>query len=219
MVCALDTLTTDTDGPNRSPVDAPNRSAGRPREFEIDDALDKAIVVFSERGYHATSIADLKDAMGLTAGSLYKAFKDKKAIFLAAFDRYKQVRNAALARSLTPGTTGRDKVRLALRHYADSAHGDAGRRGCLVVGAAVELALFDPETDERVKRSQSRLEAVFDGLVREGQADGTVSRDIDPELTAHLLYAVVQGLRIAGKSGQDRARAIATAEAALKILD
>ncbi|RYE63688.1 MAG: TetR/AcrR family transcriptional regulator, partial [Rhizobiaceae bacterium] len=56
------------------------RTAGRPREFEIEAALDKAIVVFSEQGYHATSIADLKDAMGLTAGSLYKAFKDKKAI-------------------------------------------------------------------------------------------------------------------------------------------
>lgn len=204
---------------NAGTLDPAPKAAGRPREFDIDEALDKAIVVFSERGYHATSIIDLKDAMGLTAGSLYKAFKDKKAIFLAAFDRYKQVRNAALAKSLTPGTSGRDKVRLALNHYADSAHGDDGRRGCLVVGAAVELALFDTDTDERVKISQARLEALFEGLVREGQADGTVSRAINAELTAHLLYAVVQGLRIAGKSGQDRARAMATAEAALKILD
>jgi TetR/AcrR family transcriptional regulator, transcriptional repressor for nem operon len=203
---------------NATPI-ASGKTAGRPREFVIDEALDKAIVVFSERGYHATSITDLKDAMELTAGSLYKAFKDKKAIFLATFDRYKEVRNAALAQSLTAGTSGRDKLRLALNHYADSAHGDDGRRGCLVIGAAVELALFDPETDERVKRSQSRMEALFESLVREGQADGTVNRDIDPALTAHLLYAVVQGLRIAGKSGQDRARAMATAETALKILD
>jgi AcrR family transcriptional regulator len=198
---------------------AASRTAGRPREFDVNDALDKAIVVFTERGYHAASIADLGQAMGLAAGSLYKAFKDKKTIFLAAFDRYKQVRNAALAEAVLPGTSGRDRIRLAVCHYANSAHGDAGRRGCLVVGAAVELSLFDAETDERVRLSQSRLEAFFEALVRDGQADGSIGSHIDPRPTAYLFYAVVQGMRIAGKAGQDQNRAMATAEAALKILD
>ncbi|KQQ73426.1 transcriptional regulator [Rhizobium sp. Leaf321] len=195
------------------------RTAGRPREFEIEAALDKAIVVFSEQGYHATSIADLKDAMGLTAGSLYKAFKDKKAIFLASFDRYKQVRNAALADAIAVGGNGRDRMRLALHHYANSAYGELGRRGCLVVGAAVELALFDLETDQRVKLSQARIEGLFENLVREGQADGSISDRSDPEVTAQFFYAVIQGLRIAGKAGQGQERAIATVETALRILD
>jgi len=195
------------------------RMAGRPREFEIEAALDKAIVVFSEQGYHATSIADLKDAMGLTAGSLYKAFKDKKAIFLASFDRYKQVRNAALAEAISVGGNGRERMRLALHHYANSAHGELGRRGCLVVGAAVELALFDLETDLRVKLSQARIEGLFENLVREGQTDGSISDRTDPELTAQFFYAVIQGMRIAGKAGQGQERAIATVETALKILD
>lgn len=195
------------------------RPPGRPREFEIDAALDKAITVFTERGYHGTSISDLKEAMGLTAGSIYKAFKDKKAIFLAAFDRYKLVRNAALAEAISAGTSGRERIRLALNHYAETAHGDAGRRGCLAIGAAVELALFDAETDARVRLSQSRLEALFEGLVRDGQADGSIGARIDPELSAHLLYAFLQGIRIAGKAGQGRERALATAQAALKILD
>jgi AcrR family transcriptional regulator len=195
------------------------RTAGRPREFEIEAALDKAIVVFSEQGYHATSIAELKDAMGLTAGSLYKAFKDKKAIFLASFDRYKQVRNAALAEAISVGGNGRDRMRLALHYYANSAHGELGRRGCLVVGAAVELALFDLETDRRVKLSQARIEGLFENLVREGQADGSISDRTDPEVTAQFFYAVIQGLRIAGKAGQGQERAIATVETALRILD
>ena len=195
------------------------RMAGRPREFEIEAALDKAIVVFSEQGYHATSIAYLKDAMGLTAGSLYKAFKDKKAIFLASFDRYKQVRNAALADAISAGSNGRERMRLALYHYANSAHGELGRRGCLVVGAAVELALFDLETDQRVKLSQARIEGLFENLVREGQADGSISDRSDPEVTAQFFYAVIQGLRIAGKAGQGQERAIATVETALRILD
>ncbi|WP_428115063.1 TetR/AcrR family transcriptional regulator, partial [Bradyrhizobium sp.] len=71
-----------------------SRGPGRPREFDMDKALDRAIGVFRERGFHATSIGDLKDATDLTAGSIYKAFKDKRAVFLAAFDRYTSLRNA-----------------------------------------------------------------------------------------------------------------------------
>ena len=78
--------------PDSSPALAA-RGRGRPREFDIDEALAKAILVFRERGYHATSIADLTAAMGLAAGSVYKAFKDKRAVFLAAFDRYQTQRH------------------------------------------------------------------------------------------------------------------------------
>jgi len=65
---------------------------GRPREFDMDSALDGAIRVFCERGYHATSVGDLTAAMRLATGSVYKAFRDKHAVFLAAFERYAAVR-------------------------------------------------------------------------------------------------------------------------------
>lgn len=195
------------------------RAPGRPREFDMEMALDKAIVVFTERGYHGTSIADLSLAMGVTTGSLYKAFADKKAIFLAAFDRYKLVRNGLRDEAISPGRNGRERIRLLLRFQADGTHGENGRRGCLVVGAAVELVLFDAETDGRVARSQAGYEALFERLVREGQADGSIGEHIDPQVTAHLLYAVIQGMRVIGKGGQDFVRALATADAALKILD
>ncbi|MEB2844917.1 TetR family transcriptional regulator [Rhizobiales bacterium RZME27] len=198
---------------------ATQRPVGRPREFDMDAALDKAIVVFTERGYHGTSIGDLSTAMGVTSGSLYKAFADKKAIFLAAFDRYKLVRNACRDEAIAPGRNGRERIRLLLHFYADGAHGEMGRRGCLVVGAAVELALFDAEADARVARSQAGFETLFERLVREGQTDGSIGAHIDPPITARLLYAVIQGMRVIGKGGQDFARALSIADAALKILD
>jgi len=200
-------------------VTSTSRTAGRPREFDMEAALDKAIIVFTERGYHGTSIGDLSAAMGVTAGSLYKAFADKKAIFLAAFDRYKQVRNGLRDEAIAPGRNGRERIRLMLHFYADGAHGEMGRRGCLVVGAAVELALFDAETDARVARSQAGFEMLFERLVREGQTDGSIGGHIDPQVTAHLLYAVIQGMRVIGKGGQDFARALSIADAALTILD
>src|ERR1700753_4416858 len=81
------------------------RPRGRPREFDMDEALDQAIRVFCEQGYNATSIGDLIDAMGLASGSIYKAFRDKRAVFLAALDRHVVLRKeqiAAAARSSQP---------------------------------------------------------------------------------------------------------------------
>ena len=211
----------DTMDNNTAPgtaIRSPSRP-GRPREFEIEEALDKAIIVFSERGYHAASISELKDAMGLAAGSLYKAFKDKKAIFLAAFDRYKQVRNAVLAEELSASGSGRDKVLRMLRFYADASHGENGRRGCLVVGTAIELAVYDGEAAERVARSMARSEALFVSLIREGQADGSIPATVDPVATARLLLSITQGLRVLGKTGPDRDRAFCVVDAAMKLLD
>ena len=66
---------------------SPTAPRGRPREFDIDDALDRAIPLFCGGGFHGTSLNDLADGMQLTQGSIYKAFKDKRSLFLAAMDR------------------------------------------------------------------------------------------------------------------------------------
>lgn len=197
----------------------PARTSGRPREFDIDIALDKAITVFSERGYHGTSIVDLRDAMELSAGSLYKAFKDKRAIFLAAFDRYKQVRNALLDAELSKAENGRDGIHRMLTYYAEGAHGEDGRRGCLVVGTAVELATFDDAAAERVERSMRRIEATFLDLIQRGQADGSITAMVEPQATARLFLSIFQGLRVLGKTGPDRSQTLAVVDAAMTLLD
>jgi AcrR family transcriptional regulator len=202
-----------------SSIAATSRTAGRPREFELDTALDAAITVFTERGYHGTSITDLKAAMGLTAGSIYKAFKDKKAIFLAAFDRYKQVRAALLAEKLAQASTGREQVQAILHFYAEAACGETGRRGCLAIGAAVELALFDADVAARVARAHAVTLAQIEGFLANGQKDGSVSSAINASTTALSIFSFLQGIRIAGKSGQQPDRTLAAADALLTLLD
>src|SRR3546814_21084315 len=64
------------------------RAPGRPRQFDMDDVLDKATVVFRKRGYHAASISELSKATKLTERSIYKAFEDKEAMFVEAFDHF-----------------------------------------------------------------------------------------------------------------------------------
>jgi TetR/AcrR family transcriptional regulator, transcriptional repressor for nem operon len=197
-------------------ADAPTR--GRPREFDVGVALDQVVRVFCERGYHATSIGDLSAATGLTSGSLYKAFKDKRGLYLAALTHYKDARDAALRAALAPGRTGRARVHAVLLHYAESSHGERGRLGCLVIGGATELATFDAELARWLAASLRRNETLLAGLLREGIADGSVPAHVDAAITARLLLCLVQGMRVVGKTGLARKDTLALVDMALKTL-
>jgi TetR/AcrR family transcriptional repressor of nem operon len=195
------------------------RSPGRPREFDLDDALDKAIGTFSEHGYHATSLGKLTAAMEIAEGSLYKAFGDKRGVFLAAFERYVILRGERLARELASARTGRDKVRTVLAVYAEYSHGKVGKRGCLVVGSAVDLASSDPEMAKRVAAVLDSHERRLVNFIQEGQEDGSVSARVDGALTARLLLCVVQGMCVLGKTGRSRVEMASLVNSALKLLD
>ncbi len=196
-----------------------SRGRGRPREFDIDEALGKAVRVFCERGYHATSITDLASAMALASGSIYKAFKDKRAVFIAAFDHYKAMRDAQLREAIQRGGTGREKVRNALDFFAASSCGAQGQLGCLVVSGASELATFDDEIAQRVTGSLQRSETLLGELLRQGQDDGSIPATLDSQATARLLLCVLQGMRVIGKSGRSKKDMQAVANAAMKLLD
>ena len=195
------------------------RQRGRPREFDMDEALDQAIRVFSERGYNATSIGDLVDAMGLASGSIYKAFSDKRAVFLAAFDRYKALRNEQVDRAAHTAKPARERLRDVLALYADSSRGMEGRRGCLVVGCAVELAVADRGVAARVNGSLSRNEAFLAALIGEGQAEGSIPAHIDPDATARVMVCLTQGMRVVGKSGRPPPETSVTVDIAMKMVE
>jgi TetR/AcrR family transcriptional regulator, transcriptional repressor for nem operon len=194
------------------------RPRGRPREFDMDEALDQAIRVFCEQGYNATSIGDLIDAMGLASGSIYKAFRDKRAVFLAALDRHIVLRKEQIAAAARNSTLARERLRDVLAFFVESSKGVEGRRGCLVVGSAVELAILDKEVAVRVNASISKNESFLADLIREGQADGSISTGIDPEDTARVMVCLTQGLRVVGKSGRAPADTSAAVDIAMKLL-
>jgi TetR/AcrR family transcriptional regulator, transcriptional repressor for nem operon len=194
------------------------RGPGRPREFDMEVALDRALLVFREHGYHAASLGDLGSAMKLTPGSIYKAFSDKRAIFLAAFDRYTNLRNTKLRQLLDAQTNGLDKLRAMLGFYAEASHGIEGRRGCLVVGSATELATFDPEMAARVTAALQRAETLLRDLIRLGQSDGSIPSGIDAAAPACALLCLLQGLRVIGKAGRTRAEMMAAVDQALRLL-
>ena len=191
---------------------------GRPREFAIDDALDKAIPLFRERGYAATSIGDLTAAMDVASGSIYKAFKDKRSVFLAAFDRYTALRARQVENVVDPAVSGREQLRDVLAFYVASSRGGEGRRGCLVVASAVELAIHDPEVAARVTASLANNETFLAGLIRRGQADGSVDANIDATSIARVMVCLTQGLRVVGKTGRSLPPTPSIVDVAMKLL-
>jgi TetR/AcrR family transcriptional regulator, transcriptional repressor for nem operon len=196
-----------------------SRSPGRPRGFDPNEALDRAIGTFSENGYHASSLGKLTAAMEIAEGSLYKAFGDKRGVFLAAFERYVMLRAERLALELTTARTGREKVRAVLTVYAENSHGRVGRRGCLLVGSAVDLAESDPDIAKRVSAVLAGHEKRLVEFIRQGQEDGSVAAQADAEVTARLLLCVMQGMRVLGKTGRSREEMTHLVDRALALLD
>ncbi|WP_338556525.1 TetR/AcrR family transcriptional regulator [Erwinia sp. E_sp_B04_7] len=192
------------------------KERGRPRAFDTDLALDNAMLLFRRKGFHASSVAELSEAMNLTSGSIYKAFKDKQTLFLQVFERYTSQRNALLLQRLAKCPNGREKLAEVLRFYLESARDVEGRRGCLVAGSATE-ALDEPLT-ALVQRAVMRNKGFLASLLTEGQQDGSVSRSLSVETAAELLLCLTLGLRVAGKM-QNIADQEATIVLAMKLLD
>src|SRR5580704_5728440 len=150
---------------------------GRPRSFDAEAAVERAMGVFWSRGYHATALPDLLRATKLSRGSLYAAFGNKHSLFLRALDRY--IADAMTRMNIELGPHGEpvDGLRAYLARYVDSTSGAGGRRGCLLVATAMELAGRDSEVDRRIgsffKAMEARVAAALSRAKAAGQlADG-----------------------------------------------
>ncbi|MDH2067116.1 TetR/AcrR family transcriptional regulator [Pantoea sp. GD03673] len=198
--------------------DSRYKDRGRPRAFDTDAALDSAMLVFRQKGYHAASIGDLSQAMQLTTGSIYKAFSDKRTLFAAVLARYLSLRNGALATRLAGCENGREQLAALLTFYVESVRDVEGERGCLVAVSALELQTLDEELAEAVSAALMRNQQNLQQIIRLGQQDGSVNTAVDCRATASLMLCIVLGMRVAGKVAATRPDS-SVIPLALKLLD
>nr|WP_228127203.1 TetR/AcrR family transcriptional regulator [Acinetobacter variabilis] len=177
-----------------------NFHRGRPREFNLEDVLDKAMDVFRSQGFNATSIADLSKAMNLTVGSIYKAFGDKPNLFSQVFNRYISLRQEELNSSLIKSNTGYEKIRNLLAFYIDSVQDLEGKKGCLVVGSAVEIEVLNQELAKAVQIALNKNLSRIEQFIEEGKLDGSIHSKLEVEQASSLLLCIVLGIRVAGKT-------------------
>ena len=173
---------------------------GRPRSFDAEAAVERAMGVFWSRGYRATALPDLLRATKLSRGSLYAAFGDKHSLFLRALDRYIADALTRMDIELDSRREPVDGVRAFLAGYVDRASGAIGRRGCLLVATAMELAGQDAEVGRRIGSYFKAMEArVVDALSRAKTA-GKLADGVEPSSAARILVCFVVGLRVVGKT-------------------
>lgn len=192
---------------------------GRPREFDIDEAVRDAIEVFRQHGYHGTSVQDLTEGTGLARGSLYKAFHDKRSLFLAALDHYTAASLQRVGDSLAQPGPARAAIRNALMGYARRAAAAKGQQGCLVTAAAMEMMPEDVEVSALITRMFRRIQDLFAAAVIRGQASGEIPRHYDERAIARVLLCTVQGLRVLGKTGPSESETAEVVDLTLRILD
>ena len=170
----------------------------RPREFEIEQALKDAMNVFWERGYEGASLPDLLDSMGIARGSLYKAFGDKKTLFLEALSRYdRDVLTPAitLLRSKTQDATPPPIKQLFSSVVQAARRGD--RRGCLLCNAAAGPAAEDEEIRHVVAMMLRRAFAA----ALKGDCTAGAGQAADVNRQARVLTTAYVGLRVLARSG------------------
>ncbi|WP_453953083.1 TetR/AcrR family transcriptional regulator [Bradyrhizobium sp. USDA 377] len=196
----------------QTPVQSPR---GRPRSFDMDAAVECAMDVFWSRGYHATALPDLLRATKLSRGSLYAAFGDKHSLFLLALDRYIADAVARMDVELAPRRDPVDGLRAFLAGYVDRTSGAHGRRGCLLVATAMELAGQDAEVARRAAAFFKTMETRLVDALSRAKTAGKLADGVEPASAARILVCFVEGLRVVSKTAPARAASQTTADALL----
>lgn len=190
-----------------------SRSRGRPRSFDRETALEKAILAFWERGYEATSVADLTRVMDIGAPSLYAAFGDKQSLFEEVVReygvRYGSFGERALAEEPTARAAVARMLHEAAAEYTDPAH----PHGCLVVHAATNCST--PEVEESLRGRRNANIAAIRSRIEADIATGALPPDTDAAVLARHAGAMIQGMSQQARDGASREELEALAEIAM----
>lgn len=193
--------------------------AGRPRSFEPDAVLERAMHVFWAKGYEAAGIADLEEATGLGRQSLYGAFGDKRALYGRVVDFYfDRVLKPGLVDVLDAPGSGRKNVERILDGWAAVASAP-NFNGCLVGNGASALPAGDAELAELLRRKLKLMEDAFVRALRRAQEAREVPTSLEPRATARSLLAMAQGLAVIGRVQREPAFVRGVVDGARKLLD
>lgn len=190
----------------------------RTKEFDPDAVLVKALELFWERGYEATSMADLVGHLGIARASIYATFGGKHDLYLKALDLYLRTRDPDVVDVLSQPGPALPAVQALIRAYADQSVHDDRRRGCMVVNAAVEVMSRDPQTARKVEASWNTLETALTSALTRARAQGELPAGKDPVAVARLLLVILQGIRVLGRGHPDPARLRDAADQAVALL-
>ncbi|CCE01709.1 TetR/AcrR family transcriptional regulator [Bradyrhizobium sp. STM 3809] len=190
-------------------------NAGRPREFDIDQALERALGVFWQRGYEGTSMADLTEALGITRASLYAAFGNKEGLFRRVMDCY-EARAGGYRKAAEAAPTALEAVRLLLNGPVELHGNRHNPPGCLGVQGALACGVESEAVRNDLAARRGRGEAAIKNRLRRAAKEGDLATDEDPADLARYLSALIYGMAVLSAGGATRKQLQGVADVALR---
>jgi AcrR family transcriptional regulator len=201
-----------------APPTAPKRR-GRPRAYEPEVALAKALDLFRTGGFAATSLDDLSAATGMNRPSLYGAFGDKRELYIKSYQRYRADARAAMAdifRVELPIKKRLERIfAVALDIYLS---GDQGPRGCFTMMTAASEAVADPDIRAMVLEGFSELDKAFAACFRIAKEKAELPASADPLVLAQLASATIHTIAIRARAQVPRKELEGIVKGAIEVM-
>ncbi|QWG12627.1 TetR/AcrR family transcriptional regulator [Bradyrhizobium sediminis] len=202
----------------KSEAVAPKRR-GRPRAYQPEVALGKALDLFRKEGFAATSLDDLAAATGMNRPSLYGAFGDKRELYIKSYQRYRADARAAMIDIFKDELPIRKRLQrifsVALDIYLS---GDAGPRGCFTVMTAASEAVSDPEIRAMVLEGFAELDKSFAACFRLARDKGELPPSADPQALAQIASATIHTIAIRARARVPRRQLEAIVKGAIDVM-
>ncbi|KUJ61334.1 TetR family transcriptional regulator [Flavobacteriaceae bacterium CRH] len=174
----------------------------RTKEFNEDQALDKAIEIFWHKGYNGTSAQDLVTHLGLSRSSLYDTFGDKQKLFSQSLQRYQKQAKDQIVELFDSSENIKETLQDIFKQAVVESLQDRITKGCFMVNSSVELAMHDEEISKIVKNNSQIMEEVFTNAVQKGQDLGQISKQLDAKVLARFIFNNYSGIRVLARAGE-----------------
>jgi AcrR family transcriptional regulator len=188
---------------------------GRPRAFDREQALEQAMEVFWRKGYDATSISDLTEAMGINPPSLYAAFGDKEKLYLEAVEYYRVQRGENVRNVLASEPTARGAIEKAMRGAVDEFCRRDSPAGCLLTMSTGCSSVSDGVQQMLVRKRLMARERIRERIQR-GIEEGDVPASADPAALAEFITTIFAGMAMHARDGASKKALLATVENAMR---
>ncbi len=176
----------------------------RPKEFQRDNVLDKAMQVFWSKGFECTSMQDLVNAMGINRGSLYDTFGDKQSLHVAVLERFYETELQPMFASLDGPGPVKPAIRTLFSEIADQSVNGEDLKGCMISNTAAELCPDDGPVGEIAAAGLKRAEDKLHEALSRARDQGEISADSDPLKLARTILCALNGMRVVAKAIDDR---------------
>lgn len=190
------------------------KRTGRPRAFDEDEVLGHIMDLFWTNGYFGTSLSMIEQATGLKKQSLYAAFGDKHAMYLAALANYERIVIDGASDALQGSGAPLERITDFLSAPIKAAFDQGDTRGCFLCNASADRAALDPDTERLVERGFRKLETALSKAMAETEK---IPDPSNHRQQARLFLAVYAGLRVMARSGLNRAHLESARDLALSL--